>query len=309
MRLRTPTVTTLPSRAERRAWWQQLLAPVLVRYDRELVAALRRPGEPVVRPSRITLTTRHGPVRALLYAPTEHRGGLPVHVHLHGGAFVMRHPRMDEFVAQHLVDRLGIAVLLPDYHVAPQVRWPVAHEQVHDVLLRLAEDGPRWHLDPTRISVGGFSSGGNLAAAAALLARDTGGPRLRALTLGVPSLDVAGTWAEKAASLPVGARPMLGSGVLELVRSTYFSAPAARRSTYGSPLLAPSVDRLPPTLVVTAEHDLLREEGERFASRLDGAGVAVHHHRVRGRDHYFLDPTNVVAELDLLAAHLRTTLA
>lgn len=212
-------------------------------------------------------------------------------------------------MAQHLVDRLGIAVLLPDYDVAPQVRWPVAHEQVLDVLVHLAEDGPRWQLDPTRLSVGGFSSGGNLAAAAALLARDTGCPRLRALTLGVPSLDVAGSWAEKAATLPSGARPMLGSGVLELVRATYFHDPAARRSGYGSPLLAASLDRLPPTLVVTAEHDLLRAEGERFAARLDAAGVAVHHHRVPGRDHYFLDPGNVVAELDLLAAHLRTTLA
>lgn len=302
-------MSLLSSRADRRAWWQQRLAPLLVRYDRDLVAALGQPGARPVRPSRVRLETRHGPVGALLYAPERQRCDLPVHVHLHGGAFVVRHPRMDEFVARHLVDRLGIAVLLPDYAVAPQVRYPVAHEQVHDVLLRLSEQGPTWGLDPTRLSVGGFSSGGNLAAAAALLARDSGGPRLRALALGVPSLDVASTWAHKAASLPAGTRPMLDAPVLELVRSTYFRDPAARQEAYGSPLLAPSLARLPPTLVVTAGLDLLREEGERFASRLDEAGVAVHLHRVEGRDHYFLDPGNVVAELDLLASHLRTTLA
>ncbi|ROR89906.1 alpha/beta hydrolase [Nocardioides aurantiacus] len=302
-------MSLLSSRADRRAWWQQRLAPLLVRYDRELVAALRRPGDRPVRPTKVRLQTRHGRVDALLYAPEEQRCDLPVHVHLHGGAFVMRRPRMDEFVAQHLVDRLGIAVLLPDYAVAPQVRYPVAHEQVHDVLLRLSEQGPHWGLDPTRVSVGGFSSGGNLAAAAALLARDSGGPRLRALTLGVPSLDVASTWAQKAVSLPAGAQPMLGASVLELVRATYFRDPDARRQPYGSPLLAPSLSRLPPTLVVTAGLDLLREEGERFAARLDESGVAVRLHRVEGRDHYFLDPTNVAAELDLLASHLRTTLA
>lgn len=302
-------MTLLRTPADRRAWWQQRLAPLVVRYDRELVAALRRPGSRPVRPTRVDLPTRHGHVQCLLYAPDSHRGGLPVHVHLHGGAFVVRHPRMDEFVAQHLVDRLGIAVVLPDYDVAPQVRYPVAHEQVHDVVARLSQDGRRWGLDPTRVSLGGFSSGGNLAAAAALLCRDTDGPRLRALTLGVPSLDVAGTWAHKAVSLPAGARPMLGAAVLDLVRSTYFRDPVARSEPYGSPLLAPSLAGLPPTLVVTAELDLLRAEGERFAARLDAAGVSVHLHRVAGRDHYFLHPGNVEAELDLLAGHLHTTLA
>lgn len=294
------------SRADRRAWWQQRLAPFLVRYDRDLLPVL---DTPVVRPTRVRLRTRHGAVPVLLYRPPDRSEHLPVHVHLHGGAFVVRHPRMDEFVARHLVERLGIAVALPDYAVAPQVRYPVAHEQVHDVLSRLAEDGPDHGLDPTRLSLGGFSSGGNLAAAVALLVRDTGGPRLRSLVLGVPSLDVAGTWQDKAAGLPPGARPMLGPDVLDLVRATYFRDAAVRREPYASPLLAPSLADLPPTYVVTAEHDLLRVEGERFAARLDAAGVAVHHHRVPGRDHYFLAPRNVVGELDLLADHLRTTLA
>lgn len=294
------------SRADRRAWWQQRLAPLLVRYDRELLPVL---DSPVVRPTRLRLPTRHGPVRVLLYRPPGRDGRLPVHVHLHGGAFVVRHPRMDEFVARHLVDRLGVAVALPDYAVAPQVRYPVAHEQVHDVVSRLAEDGAEHGLDPTRLSLGGFSSGGNLAAAVALLARDTGGPRLRALVLGVPSLDVAGTWHDKAAGLRPGTRPMLGPDVLDLVRATYFRDPAMRREPYASPVLAPSLAGLPPTYVVTAEHDLLCAEGECFAARLDAAGVSVNHHRVPGRDHYFLDPGNVLGELDLLADHLRTTLA
>lgn len=288
-------------RADARAWLMQKAAPLTVRYGQELVVG----GAGLPGPSRVALPTRHGQVRCEVWRPPATDGALlPAYVHLHGGAFVMRHPRMDEFVARHLVARLGIAVVAVDYDVAPQVRYPVAQEQVHDVLTHLAAHGAEHDLDGTRLAVGGFSAGGNLAAAACLLARDLGSPLPRLQVLGVPSLDVAEEYADKR---PVGT-PVLGPEVLALVRATYFRDAARRTEPYASPLRAPDLAGLPPALVVTGEVDLLRREADAYAARLAEAGVPVEHHVVRGADHYFLSPANAERELDRIARALERRL-
>ncbi|SDT16253.1 acetyl esterase [Nocardioides scoriae] len=280
---------------DRRAWLMQVLAPLTVRYGRELLL----PGTRAPAPRRVRVPTRHGEVGGLLYRPAGSTRP-PLHVHLHGGAFVMRHPRMDAFLAHFLVARAGIAVLLLDHDAAPQVRYPVAHEQAADALVHVAARGAALGVDPHRWSVGGFSSGGNLAASACLQVRDAGGPAPRCCVLGVPSLDVA---EDHAAKRPVGT-PMLGPEVLDLVRATYFRDATRRTEPRASPLRAPSLAGLPPTLVVTAERDLLRREGDAYAHRLAQEGTEVVHHVVRGRDHYFLGPDNVEAELGRVAAFL-----
>lgn len=300
----TPPSRTGLLRADAQAWLMQRLAPLTVRYGAELVVA----GRDLPAPRRIAVPTRHGRVRCEVWRPVEAASGagevLPAYVHLHGGAFVMRHPRMDEFLARHLVATLGIAVVAVDYAVAPQVRYPVAQEQVHDVLAHLAAHGGEHDLDGTRLAVGGFSAGGNLAAAACLMARDLGSPLPRLQVLGVPSLDVAEEWADKR---PVG-RPMLGPEVLDLVRATYFRDAARRTEPYASPLRAPDLSGLPPAVVVTGEVDLLRREGDAYAARLAEAGVPVEHHVVPGADHYFLSPANVERELGRIARALERRL-
>ena len=228
-----------------------------------------------------------------------------MHVHLHGGAFVMRHPRMDDFFARFLVAEAGVAVVAVDYSVAPQVRYPVAQEQVHDVLAHLAHHGEEVGLDGSRLSVGGFSAGGNLAASACLQARDRGTLEPRFQLLGVPSLDVAEEYADKR---PVGT-PMLGPGILDLVRATYFKDASRRTEPYASPLRAESLAGLPPAMVVTGEVDLLRREGDAYARRLAEAGVPVEHRVVPGADHYFLSPANARAEMGRIADAVRRRLA
>ena len=261
----------------------QKSAPLTVHYGRELTIA----GRDLGRRRRVDVPTRHGVIRCWVRTPPG-AGPAPVYVHLHGGAFIMRHPRMDDFWARYLVARGRVAVVAVDYATAPQAAYPVAHEQVYDVLAHLSADGDRLGVDPARVSVGGFSAGGNLAAAAALLARDEGGPGLRFLHLGVPSLDLTESYAEKQ---PVG-EPMVGRAIMELVRSTYFRDVARRAEAYASPLRADSLAGLPPTMVVTAGLDLLRREGDVFAHRLRAEGVPVRHLEVPDRDHYFLDPVN-----------------
>ncbi len=288
------------SLADLRAWMMQRSAPLTVHYGRELQVA----GQDLPAPDRVRVPTRHGPVRCEVYRPPG-REHPPLHVHLHGGAFVMRHPRMDDFFARFLVAEAGVAVVAVDYSVAPQVRYPVAQEQVHDVLAHLADHGEEVGLDGSRLSVGGFSAGGNLAASACLQARDRGTLEPRFQLLGVPSLDVAEEYADKR---PVGT-PMLGPGILDLVRATYFKDATRRTEPYASPLRAETLAGLPPTMVVTGEVDLLRREGDAYARRLAEAGVPVEHRVVPGADHYFLSPGNARAEMGRMASAVRRHLA
>ena len=235
------------------------------RYGRELYFA----GLDLPAPSRIRLPTRHGKVRCLVYA-----GARPGrYLHLHGGAFITRYPQMDDFWARFVVARTGLEVVLPDYDVAPQARFPVAHDQMLDVAER--------YLDAPLV-VGGFSGGGNLAASAALRLRKSA---LKGQLLGVPSLDVAEDAREKVRTNPGG---MIGTSLLTIVRETYFKDVAARSDPIASPLLAPDLAGLAPAFVITGEHDTLRREGDRYAARLAEVGVPTEHVVAPGVDHYFL---------------------
>lgn len=278
-----------------------VLAPVTVNYGR----ALRFAGQDLPRPERRTVPTRHGRVRVDVYrAPGARSPG--VHVHFHGGAFIMRYPRMDDFFCRFLVAEAGVAVVNVDYLAAPRVRYPVAHEQAHDVIAWLGEHAGEWDLVADSVSVGGFSGGGNLAASACLQARDHGTATPRLQLLAVPSLEVAGDVHGKTSTV---SRPMITPALLKIVRATYFKDAARRSEPYASPLLAESVTGLPPAVVFTGEHDLLRGEGDAYAARLAREGLLVEHRVVPGRDHYFLDgrdPVQARGLLDDLAAHVRS---
>ncbi len=273
--------------ADATALMMNVTAPFTVRYG----DALQLVRDEVDDPRPVRVPTRHGAVRCFVYRPRTGRRAAPtpapVHVHLHGGAFLMRHAAMDDFFARWLVATTGVVVVNVDYGVAPRHRYPVAHEQAHDVLQWAAAHGTDLGVDPQRLTVGGFSAGGNLAASACLRARDEGLALPRLQLLCVPSLDVSTT--HKPATVP---DPMIGERTIRLVRATYFKDAARRTEPYASPLLADDLTGLPPALVLTGEHDALRGEGDAYAARLADAGVPVEHHVVPGQDHYVLDPTD-----------------
>ncbi len=217
----------------------------------------------------------------------------------------MRHPRMDDFFARFLVAETGIAVLAVDYDTAPQVRYPVAQEEAHDVAAYVAE--PRCRAGPRRRSARDRRlqrrrQPGRLRVPRRPVTSDTFAARFQ--LLGVPSLDLAESYADKQ---PVGS-PMLAEGIHHLVRATYFNDASRRTEPYASPLRAESLAGLPPTLIVTGGMDLLSREGHAYARRLAEAGVTVQHRTLPRADHYFLSRENVRVELGLmaraLAAHL-----
>jgi acetyl esterase len=206
---------------------------------------------------------------------------------------------MDDFFARFLVAETGVAVVNVDYDVAPRHRYPVAHEQAHDVVAWLSQHAGDGDLDGSRIAVGGFSAGGNLAASICLQARDEGTPMPRLQLLGVPMLDVS-------MHLNAAPLPMVGPTLMRLVGSAYFPDEAQRREPYASPLLSDDMHGLPPALVVTVGPDALRAEGDTYAERLAEAGVDVLHRAVpdRGPSFFDGDRERVRTLLDLMAGEL-----
>lgn len=262
------------------------LAPITVRYGE----ALRFAGEDLPAPARVSLPTRYGTVRAYRYPGT--RTGS--YVHLHGGAFLMRYPQMDDFWCRYVAATTGLNVVNVDFRAGPYVRYPVAQHEAHDAAAHVAESGGP-------VAVGGFSSGGGLAAAVCLQARDTSsfGPALQ--VLGVPALDLA-------ADVDPRSTGMVSASLRGLVRRVYFPDPESRAEPYASPLLAEDLSGLPPAIVLTAERDTLRPDGERYAARLRDAGVEVTEDCTPGADHYFLsaDLRRARESMAMVADRLRT---
>ena len=236
-----------------------------VRYGAELTFA----GGDLPRPTPRKVPTRFGRVPVSVYGEL----GRPTYVHFHGGAWLMRYPEMDDFWCRYLAAEAGVTVVNVDFRAGPYVTYPVAQHECHDAAAWVAGQG-------APVAVGGFSSGGGLAASVCLQARDRGTFTPTLQVLGVPALDL-GSEVPRTAG-------MISPSFRELVRRVYFPDPATRSEPYASPVLAPDLAGLPPAVVMTAERDTLRPDGLRYVERLREAGVEVVHDETPGADHYFL---------------------
>ena len=269
---------------------------------------LRFAGTDLPRPAKTSVPTRHGNVPVHIYTdpawpPTTPRG---VYLHFHGGAWLMRYPEMDDFWCRYVAATAGAVVVNVDFDTGPYTTYPVAQEQGHDVAAWLAEHGSELKIaadvDWTRLAVGGFSSGGGLAASVCLQARESGQFRPRLQVLGVPALDLA-------SDLPTSPG-MISPQLRALVRRVYFPDVERRSEPAASPLLAESLSDLPRAVILTAEHDTLRPDGERYAERLRAAGVSVVYDMTPNGEHYFLssDLLRARATMSLMAREIAASL-
>lgn len=252
--------------------------------------AISLTGRSVGEPEVVSVPTRHGPVRCFITRPAVDAplasGRIPpVHINIHGGAFLIGAPHQDDHLVKAIAGEVGTVVINIDYSRAPKVRYPHAEEECFDVLKWVAASGADQGWDGQSISISGSSAGGNLALAALELARRNGGPRVRAGVLIVPAVDVTLAPETYVSDIP---RPFVGPAMVRLMQQTYFADASRRGEVLASPALGgEELAALPPLLVFGAQHDTLRPQIEDFVRKLETHGVDVGYICVKGVDHDF----------------------
>ena len=242
-------------------------------------------------------TGPHGPIPLRVYrgAGTADMGLLPVHVYYHGGGWVIGDLDSHDWVCRRIANSAECAVVSVDYRMAPEHIFPAAFDDSMAALCWVVENAGALRVDATRVSVGGDSAGGNLAAAVAIAARDAGGPALRAQVLVYPATDLAMTgnyYGRFTEGLP------LTDDVMRWFIDLYIPDKAQRGDWRASPLLARSLDRLPPAFVLTAGSDPLCAEADAYVARLKDAGVPVTAVSYPGQIHGFLSNAKLLPKAD-----------
>ena len=250
---------------------------------RQARAALRPSAPDLAQVRDLEAAGTAGPIPLRLYRPAD--GVLPVFIYFHGGGWVVGDLDTHDVVCRQVASLAHAAVIAVDYRLAPEHRFPAAVDDAWSATTWIAAHAAELGVDPTRIAVGGDSAGGGLAAVVALMARDSRKLRLALQVLVYPVLDLR---AQSPSYSAYAEGYLLTRAAMQWYIAQYAPTSDAVDDWRASPLLAPWVHGVTPALVIAAELDPLFDEGEAYARRLQGARVAVQHHRVEGMVHGFL---------------------
>jgi acetyl esterase len=256
------------------------------------------PRAEVAEARDITIPGPAGDIPARLYRPQGSAADdtLPVLVYYHGGGWTIGDIDTHDATTRLLANRAGIAVVSVDYRLAPEHVFPAAVDDCFAATQWIATNGSELGVDGSRLAVGGDSAGGNLAAVVALMARDAGGPEIRLQVLVYPGVDARLAHAsidENATGL------LLTKQDMEWFYGHYGLGSVVQADDWRlSPMLAESHAGLPPAVVITAEYDPLRDEGNAYADVLREAGVEVDHQQYDGMIHAFFTMAGEVDAAD-----------
>ncbi|MEZ4449621.1 MAG: alpha/beta hydrolase [Nannocystaceae bacterium] len=261
------------------------ITPTLAR--REFTATMRKLRLLAIgRPPRLaevrdlTIPVDDAAIPARLYRP---RGVTtpPIVVYFHGGGWVIGSVNDYDPFVRRLAAELGAIVVAVDYRCAPERPHPTAAEDCYQATRWIAGEAAALGGAPGRLAVAGDSAGGNLSAVVSILARERGGPTIGAQVLYYPVVD-------DDLDRPSYLENARGLGLTRERMGWYWGCYAPPGVDRRAPSLAPlhaDLRGLPPALVITAEYDVLRDEGDDYAAALRAAGVAVEHDRVAGVIH------------------------
>ena len=218
----------------------------------------------------------------------------PAMVYFHGGGWVICDLDTHDVICRAIARRAGAVVVSVDYRLAPESKFPAAVDDCYAATGWVASNAETLGIDRARISVGGDSAGGNLGAAISLKSRDEQGPPIALQAMVYPVTDLSSfstpSYQEFAES------HQLTRNMMEWFRAHYLANIEDAANPYASPLLARDLTGLPPALIITAECDLLRDEGEAYAARLAEAGVQVTCTRYPGMIHPFFSLSGVIPQ-------------
>jgi acetyl esterase len=269
-------------------------APFSVEEKRKAyLAGVFRAGtpEPVASVEDRSIAGPGGGLGVRVYRPAT-EGELPVILYLHGGGFFSGDLDTHDPVCRFLANHVSAVVVGVDYRLAPDHIYPAAAQDCYAALRWIASSASTFGGDPSRIVVVGDSAGGNLAAVVALMARDSEGPELAAQILIYPMTDATFSFDSQVEN---GLIPPFTLIDCVYAWQLYLPYNVDRRHPYISPVMASSLSGVAPALILTAEFDILADEGEAYADRLRESGVAVEHEHFPGMVHGFFQWGAVVA--------------
>lgn len=232
-----------------------------------------------------------GEIPVRIYTP-EGQGPFPALIYYHGGGWVIGNLDAVDVPCRQLTNRTGCVVISVDYRLAPEHPFPAPAEDAYAAVEWVAENGESICVDTSKIAVAGDSAGGNLAAVVCLMAKDRGGPKISYQILFYPVTDhnyETKSYQDNEEGYFLTKDSMIWFW-------NHYLQEESGEHPYASPLQAKDVSGLPPALVVTAEYDPLRDEGEAYAKRLFDAGVPVTLKRYEGLIHGFIWMSGALAQ-------------
>jgi|SRR5580658_4978259 acetyl esterase len=248
------------------------------------------PPEPVAVVRDFAIPGEAGDIAARIYRPAAD-GPLPALVYFFGGGWSLGTLDTSDAVCRMITNRAGCASIAVSYRLAPENKFPAAVHDCYSGIAWVAEHADELGVDATRLAVGGDSSGGNLAAAVTLLARERGGPALRHQLLVYPNTDAA---AGTDSMREITDQHFFNANAIKWYWGMYLASPEDGDNPLASPLRAKDLSGLPPATVITAELDPLRDESELYARKLAEAGVPAEVIRYDGMMHGFFTMVGIL---------------
>lgn len=265
-------------------------------------------GKPAVRLADMVFPVGPtGSVRMRVIQPEGANEALPVVMYVHGGGWILGDTSTHDRVVREIAVGARAALFFVDYDRSPEAEYPIAIEQIYAATRYVVEHGARLGVDPTRLAIVGDSAGGNMAAAVTLMAKERRGPKIDLQVLFYPVTDCNFDTASYATHAN---GPWLTKRAMEWFWNAYLPDVAARKQITATPLNA-SVDQLtglPDAVVIVAENDVLRDEGECYARKLSQAGVRVTCTRYNGTIHDFV-MLNALADTPAVRGAIAQTIA
>ncbi len=250
----------------------------------EGLAPFKGEAEPVASVEDRWIAGTGGGFRVRIYTP-DAPAPRPAMVYFHGGGWVLCNVDTHDTVCRAIAHRAGAVVVSVDYRLAPEHKFPAAVDDSYAATQWVVANAEALGVDPERITVGGDSAGGNLGAVISLKSRDENGPRIALQALIYPVTDLSSFGTPSYREFAEGHHLTLAE--MEWFRNHYLRNLEDGLDPMASPLLAKDLSGLPPALIITAECDPLRDEGEAYAKRLEQAGVDVTCTRYPGVIHPF----------------------
>lgn len=254
-----------------------------------------KPPIPFSNIKNITIDINSEKIPVRIYTP-EGDGNFPIIIYSHGGFWIGGNLDTHDSVCRKLSKNSKAIVISVDYRLAPENPFPAGLNDVYNVLQWTYKNAESINGDKNHIAVAGDSAGGNLSAAVSLMARDKNGPHIDCQVLIYPSTNIlelnSNSWSYLIADFNISKEDM------EQYISLYVPKKEDRKSPYASPLLASDFNKLPNTLIITAEIDPLRDEGEAYGNKLKNSGIQVESTRYNGVTHGFITMDKITNKAD-----------